>query len=334
MDNIKGDKDRIESWGCLNGALGQHTIIHKNLKWKSEEDDPIYKNLLKRIGIGPIHPLYIETNEIQNKEDEYAKILRFLKKYIEYYSLKNNKDVKDLKLEFINYGKTELVYVLTDKNGERTTLLVKQPAVRLGDVYEEMQNLIELNEKDKQVIAPIDYFQLGDQELYVTPYINQARCVASYGAWGMYIPEPHYRFESFTDEQEKIVNTCMIAKLISLYDFEKQEGISNCKLGGGDFMLPKGWENKNPTIKNTLNELYLIAARKKVNCSFEDYIELIKKEFSKTTINEDQKSLIINLRGRVPMKIEDIDVGIKLGKQLLNKAPKVKILEKQRSIDL
>ncbi|MBR2301010.1 MAG: hypothetical protein IKA41_03560, partial [Bacteroidaceae bacterium] len=60
----------------------------------------------------------------------------------------------------------------------------------------------------------------------------------------MYIPEPFYRFEGFTREQEQVVNSCMIAKLVSLYDFEKGQGIASCKLGGGDFMLPKGWEKE------------------------------------------------------------------------------------------
>ena len=170
--------------------------------------------------------------------------------------------------------------------------------------------------KDKNVLAPIDYFALDDQELYVTPYINQARCIASYTKWGMYIPEPFYRFESFTKEQEFIVNTCMIAKLVSLYDHEKQEGICSCKIGGGDFMLPKGWENKFPTIENTLNNLYLIAARKKINCSYLEYLKILRSEFSRTTISEPQEDIIINLRGRVPMDINNIEAGIKLGEEL------------------
>lgn len=313
MDTLEEQKVKIESWSYTNGILTEHKIEEQPVKWISSSDDPVYQGLLKNIGIGTIDPMYLEVNEIQDKNDEYNKITRFLKKYMEYYAKNNNVSAEELKLEFINYGKTELVYVLTDKLGKRSTLLVKQPAVRLGDVQEEMQYLLELKEKDKNVVAPIDYFQLGDQELYVTPYINQARCIASYGSWGMYIPEPFYRFEPFTEEQESIVNTCMISKLVSLYDFEKQEGISCCKLGGGDFMLPKGWENESPTIENTLKSLYFIAARKKVKCSFEEYLQIIRNEFSRATIVEDQSQLIVNLRGRVPMKTTDIDAGINLG---------------------
>ena len=318
MNKSKELEFTVESWNYQDGVFVGHEVLKQKEKWVSPQEDPIYQSLLKNIGIGLIHPSYIEINEIQDKSDEYSKIMRFLKKYLEYYIKKNNISIDDLKLEFINYGKTELVYVLTDKDGNRLTLLVKQPAVPLGDVYQEMQYLLELKEKDENVVAPIDYFQLGDQELYVTPYINQARCIASYGKWGMYIPEPYYRFESFTKEQESIVNTCMIAKLVSLYDFEKQEGISCCKLGGGDFMLPKGWETETPTIENTLDQLYLIAARKKVKCTFEEYLQIIRTEFSRSTIRENQSQLILNLRGRVPMQVDDIESGINLGRSIID----------------
>lgn len=318
MNKSKEPKTKIESWGYQNGVLIEHTVREEQPKWMSPSEDSVYQGMLNNIRIGSINPTCIEVNEIQDTNDEYNKIMRFLKKYLEYYAKNNSMSVDELNLEFINYGKTELVFVLTDKNGNRITLLVKQPAVKLGDVSEEMQHLLDLNKKDKNVITPIDYFQLGDQELYVTPYINQARCIASLGKWGVYIPEPYYRFESFTKEQESIVNICMIAKLVSLYDFEKQEGISCCKLGGGDFMLPKGWEAEDPTIENTLGQLYLIAARKKVKCAFEDYLQIIRNEFSRATIIENQSQLIINLRGRVPMQIVDIDAGINLGKSLID----------------
>ena len=82
-------------------------------------------------------------------------------------------------------------------------------------------------------------------------------------------------------------------------------------------MLPKGWEIRKPTISNALNSLYFIAAREMVDCSFEEYLEIIRSEFSRATINENEKDLIINIRGRVPMKKEDIERGISLGKKLI-----------------
>lgn len=143
--------------------------------------------------------------------------------------------------------------------------------------------------------------------------------MASYDTWWMYVPEPYYRFVPFNREQESIVNTCMIAKLISLYDFEQEIGLSRCKLGRGDSMLEKGFENKSLTISNILNNLYLIAARSSIKCSFPTYLDILRDEFSKKTIDEDKNKLLINLRGRVAMREDDIEKGIILGKTLLEK---------------
>lgn len=323
----KDSKTIITVEECISnmGKIFLNKLNEVKPEWKNLEDDPINEDMQKNMGIGFLHPAYIEVNETQDILTEHNKIKSFLNKYIKYYSISNNIPIEDLNLNFINYGKTELVYVLSEKDGKRITLLVKQPAVRFGEVKEEMENLLVLKPKDKNIVAPIDYFTLDDQELYVTPYINQARCIASYTSWGMYIPEPFYRFESFTKEQESVVNTCTIAKLVSLYDHEKQEGICSCKIGGGDFMLPKGWENKFPTIENTLNNLYLIAARKKINCSYLEYLKILRSEFSRTTISEPQEDIIINLRGRVPMDINNIEAGIKLGEELNVEEQKIKL---------
>lgn len=309
-----------------NNKIGhENSTIHfnepKNIfisEWKKIIEQEKMQQMNENIGIGFVHPGYIEVNSIQRKDDEYIKIIDFLNQYKEYYSEQYKISIDELKLKFINYGKTELVYVLEEKDSIRKTLLVKQPAVPFGTVRKELDNLTELYKIDQQVVKPIDYFSYGEQELYVTPYIHQARCVASYDSWGMYVPEPYYRFVPFNKKQESIVTTCMIAKLVSFYNFFKEEGICQCKLGGGDFMLKKGWENNEATIDNTLNSLFFIAARDTVKCSFSNYLNMIRNEFSKSTINENQDNLIINLRGRVPISKDEIENGIELGKKLLD----------------
>ena len=306
------EKENYESYTPLN----KETIGPKKTSWHILTE--IFgENITENKGIGLLSPAYIYVNQTQNKVVEYQKIQKFLDKYIAKFAKENNIAIDKLSLEFINYGQTELVFVLTKEKGRKYTLLVKQPHVLLGKVKQEAQYLCYLQKKDQRVVAPIDYFQLEDQELYVTPYINQARCIASDNTWGMYVPEPYYRFVPFTKEQERIVNACMIAKLISLYDFENKEGISSCKLGGGDFMLPKGWEDEPLTIENTLNKLYLIAAREKIKCSYKKYISCIKDEFARATICENQEDLKINLRGRVPMQLQNIDLGIQLSQDIL-----------------
>ncbi len=272
----------------------------------------------QNMGIGMLWSGYIFTNKNQDDWAEYAKIQKHINNYIKKYAKYKGKQFEDFELEFINYGRTELVYVLTDSSTqEKVTILAKQPIVKFGKVKEEVQNLINLKKVDNLVVAPIDYYAHNNQELYVTPYIKQARCIASDAKWGMYIPEPFYRFENFTEQQEHIVNSCMIAKLVSFYDFEKNQGIGSAKLGGGDFMLPKGWEQEVPTIENTLNNLYLISAREMINCSFEEYLSIIRNEFSRSTINEDETTLKLNIRGRVKMSESDIENGIELGKQII-----------------
>lgn len=305
------------------GLVLDKYLDEKNLtddEWKllkEAENYFIEKSKLNK-GIGMLASGYIFTHEGQDVWEEYSKIEKFINSYISDYAISMNKQIQDFSLEFINYGRTQLVFVLTDKvSGEKITILAKQPVIEFGKVREEAENLKALKMVDDLVVAPIDYFGDGENELYVTPYIEQARCVGSDGKWGMYIPEPFYRFEYFSNEQETIVNTCMIAKLVSYYNFKKNQGIAKCKLGGGDFMLPKGWEIRKPTISNALNSLYFIAAREMVDCSFEEYLEIIRSEFSRVTINENEKDLIINIRGRVPMKKEDIERGISLGKKLI-----------------
>ncbi|MBQ9790576.1 MAG: hypothetical protein IJW24_03175, partial [Clostridia bacterium] len=270
------------------------------------------------MGIGLMCSGYVFVHENQDLWAEYAKIQKFIARFMVHYATKQNKSIEDFDLEFINYGRTQLVYVLTDAiSKEKVTILAKQPIVEYGKVKQEFENLKCLQKIDDHVIAPIDYFSDGEQELYVTPYKTQARCVASDAKWGMYVPEPIYRFVDFCGHQEEIVNTCMIAKLVSFYDFAKNQGISACKLGGGDFMLEKGWECQEPTIENTLKSLYLIAARETIDCKFDEYLDLLRQEFSRQTINENQDELLINIRGRLPMKAEHIEKGIELGIQII-----------------
>ena len=302
----------------LDKYLDEENLTDDQTKLLDEAKSYLMEKSKQNMGIGMLCSAYVFVREGQNLWQEYAKIEKFVRGYARKFAESKGKTLSDFDLEFINYGRTQLVYVLTDKTtDEKVTILAKQPVVEYGKVKQEAQNLIDLKQVDNKVVAPIDYYTDNEQELYVTPYISQARCVASDRKWGMYVPEPFYRFDNFTPEQEQIVTTCMIAKLVSLYNFNKGQGIGYCKLGGGDFMLPKGWEKQTPTTKNTLNCLHLIAARGMLHCSFDEYLKIIRDEFSRSTINENQNELKINVRGRVPINPEDIENGIEIGKQII-----------------
>lgn len=302
----------------LDKFLDEKNLTPEQSKLLEEATTYFIEKSKQNMGIGMLYAGYIFVAENQDVWEEYAKIKNFIDGYVAKYVVDQGKNINDFELEFINYGRTQLVYVLTDKSsGKKLTLLAKQPVVPYGKVKQEADYLASLKLVDSCVVVPIGYHTDGEQELYITPYVEQARCVASDGKWGMYIPEPFYRFENFTNEQEKVVNACMIAKLVSLYDFKNSLGIACAKLGGGDFMLPKGWETQKPTIENTLDSLSLIAARELIACSFDDYLDILRNEFSRATINEDESSLLINIRGRVAMDQADIEKGIQIGKQII-----------------
>lgn len=228
---------------------------------------------------------------------------------------------KNKNLRFINYGDTQLVYVL-GVNDRSYTLLLGQPTSEFGIVKRENDNLRRLAKSNgENVVAPIHYFQSqdGKRELYVTPYLHQARCIAcdDDDGWGVYVPEPDYHFRSFSEEERKVINSSMIALLVKMYDQKNKQGIAACKIGGGDFMLEKGYEDEPLTHENILKRMKLIAARDMVSMSFEEYLETIKNEFSKRTYYRSEetrdKSVLINHKCRIPMTEDEINKGIEIG---------------------
>lgn len=72
---------------------------------------------------------------------------------------KNKTPIDNLELTFINYGQTEIVYILKNNaNNYIETLLVKQPAEKFGNVKVEYENLKSLAKKDKKVIILLIIF--------------------------------------------------------------------------------------------------------------------------------------------------------------------------------
>lgn len=221
-------------------------------------------------------------------------------------------------IEFINYGDTELVYVI--KTGTKIdTLLVGQPATILGTVKIEYDNLRHLATNNPSIIvSPTTYISNGKREAYITPYIKQARCIATYnGTYGAYIPEPYYRYEPYTKQDEYLVSKAIVANLIRLYDYDNRLALAECKIGGGDFILEKEYDNEPHNEENILKRMKLIAARKLINIELKDYIELLKSELSRRTyyrtLAERDNSILVNIKNRVPMSQEAIEDGISLG---------------------
>lgn len=166
------------------------------------------------------------------------------------------------KIQFINYGETQLVYVLTV--GERKyTLLVGQPTTKFGEVKKEYENLKIFGKDNREnIVVPIQYITDNKRELYVTPYLYQARCIGVEDKeWGIWLPEPEYHFQEFSPKDKSIINSSMIAMLIKFFDNKNNLGMGACRLGGGDFVLEKRFENEPITYENISKRMKLIAAR-------------------------------------------------------------------------
>ena len=264
----------------------------------------------------------------QNKEgwkeriNEFFEIKDFLLQVVNSNELQEFQG-KNKKIQFINYGDTQLVYVLTV--GERKyTLLVGQPAVEFGTVKREYENLRTLGRNNNEnIVVPIHYFKdkKSERELYVTPYLYQARCIGVEDKnWGIWVPEPEYHFQEFSPENKGVINSSMIAILIKYFDDKRNLGIGNCRLSGGDFILEKDFEDEKITYENIMKKMKLIAARELLPMTLEEYINRIKEEFFRITYykNEEEKdkTILINQKGRASMTIEEINAGIELGCEL------------------
>lgn len=277
----------------------------------------------KKLGIPSSGYEYLNINSKQNRMDEFLKTQEFLARFFleDIYNVAPEIVTDNMKLEFINYGDTQLVYVLSTLNGYYT-LLVGQPGIQLGHVKEEFNILCSLAQNSPQlVVVPEYYYSNKEKEMYIAPYLMQARCIASQDTgWGIYVPEPFYRFEHFSPDEQQLVNTSIIANMIKIYDQEKGLGLASCKIGGGDFILEREWSFKQKDIASTLKHMKLIAARKMISVDFKTYINILQKEFKHNTYYkffEDRDcSILVNHKSRIPMKDEEIEKGIQLGLKL------------------
>ena len=242
--------------------------------------------------------------------------------YSQLQQMFNFNPASDVNLSFMNYGNTELVYLATigTEGGEKQkfVLLVNQPHTPLGVVKQEGENLQRLAELDPQfIVRPLAHFAFPKKghELYATPYIENALCLAVQHAQGVYDPLPKYHFEAFPEESELdgAVNSSMIALLVNYYDSERKRGLAGTQVSGNDFMLTRDFKKEDAST--VLPNMRLIAARGFVEVSLGEYAEMLKREFVVGTTRSvtDLKHLKINHKSGLPMKLEDITRGIKRG---------------------
>jgi len=291
-----------------------------------EEKDALLFSNKENLGIPGNAFVYQNLKTNQDSLEEFMKTRDFLRKVFleERDKLAPLLFDPNMSLEFINYGDTEQVYVL-NANGKLWSVLVKQPGIDYGVVKKEYDNLNNLAIDNPEIIVKPEYYYSDlENELYIAPYIYQARCIASQEhEYGIYVPEPFYRFDTFNKEDRTTVNICMIANLIRLYDEERKLGLGACKIGGGDFILEKSWDDSSKSIDVTLEKMKLIAAREMISTNLEKYEELLLNEFSKRTyykkIDDRDPSILVNHKNRIPMTLDEIKSGISLGRKLRKK---------------
>ena len=273
-------------------------------------------NTRDSLGIPNYGQWYIETKPNQNAREEMIKIHEFIKDV-----LVSNKIVefqgKNRRLQFINYGRTQLVYVLTIDENRQYTLLVTQPSANKGIGKKEFNNLNTLSKKSNLVIEPLYYFQDEDRELYVTPYFYQSRCIGiETDDWGMWVPEPIYHFRKYSIQERNTINSAMVSALVSLYNDDRKLGLSECRLDGGDFMLEKGFESENLDIENILKNMKLIAARNMIEMSLEEYISQMRREL----LGKEEINIILGKRINCAMTEKEVEEGIQNGLELRDKS--------------
>ena len=224
-------------------------------------------------------------------------------------------------ISFMNYGNTQLVYLVTIANKFKFAASINQPHTPFGIVKEEFNNLERLVKIDpKFVVKPFAYFDIKEKghELYVSQYITNARCIAVNNYPGFYDPLPFYHFEKFLPEISHLVNSNMIALFVNYYDSERKRGLAKTQISGDDFILTHHFiKNKPVTIQPNIK---IIAARGFVEASLDDYINMLRQEFLIGTNRDETKTIsekiIINHKSKLPMNPEEIEKGIKLGLEL------------------
>lgn len=237
------------------------------------------------LGINDYDFIYYELSPEQQPIEEVIKTSEFIENDFANYLKENypNYYSKNIRIKFINWGHMEVVYVL-DNGHKKYTLLMGQPNLEYGKVKSEYDNLKILSKNNDDVVSPLLYYGSPkyNREIYMTPYYYQARCISYLDEkLGIYVPEPDYHFEEFKEDDKDVIEEVITAKIISLYNQNTHIGLDEFNVNSGDFILEKGFEDTINNVNNVFNDMKVIAARKLVNISLDDYIDLIYERLEK-----------------------------------------------------
>lgn len=276
---------------------------------------------MKKLGIESDEIFYIlcPKGELGN---EYTKLENFLFNYKKHYARACGINVSNVEIKFINWGTDALVFVLINKAHKTfCTLVVNQPELS----PQELKNQFELAKKfskiESSIIAPTEFFESDGKALINLPYLMQAKCISCLkGKLGVYVPEPNYHFEEFSEKEKQVIDSCIIAKLVASFNHKKQQGLADVRLIMGDFVLDRNCK-ADLSLEKLFEKTSLIACRKVVNCSFLEYVNLLKTEFSAVSMNNERNyqinpNNIINTLSSTSMTPQSIQKGIDFAQEL------------------
>jgi len=227
-------------------------------------------------------------------------------------------------LSFINYGNTELVYLATSED-KKMAVLINQPHMPKGVVRDEFRNLNKVyNHDPTRAVEPYAFFSNGTHELYACEYFDKAMCIYNGNdrPWGVFDPVPTYHYESFSSpEVAHAIVSCMIGLLVHYHHDGK--GLAKTQIAGDDFILTRDFDKKDPAT--VLPNMKLISARAFIDCSLDEYVDIIREEFRQATTYDDWKvrqgKIKVNCKSRIPLSEQEIEEGIELGMDLRKSKP-------------
>ncbi len=101
-----------------------------------------------------------ERNCIEDTLEEFLRIHNFINQVASSNTVPEFQG-RQKRLQFINYGSTQLVYVLTINENRQYTFLVNQPATQFGIGRREFENLQRLSKNNRDnVVTPLYYLQI------------------------------------------------------------------------------------------------------------------------------------------------------------------------------
>ena len=227
-------------------------------------------------------------------------------------------------ISMLNYGNTELIYLVKFAWKWEVVVCINQPHIPPSKIKQEYENLKRLYSIDSShIVNPLAYFSVDKwYSFYVTEYIKDAICIAHNPAWiaWFYNPLPYYHFENIDLKTSTQLNKNIIALLVNYYDKENWIWISDTEISWNDFLLNKDFDPKN--LQTIQDSIKLISARNNIKISFDEYLNLIRREFLIWT-NRDMDDVVnwkirINHKSINPMTAEEIEEWIKLWLDIKN----------------